>query len=177
MKATVIHKQLIESHLKFSNYIAKLTQEDYNYSFNNKWNAGQHLDHITKSVAILKMAFLYPKWFVKYKFGKANRPSRTATEVIEKYLLKLKTAKQTPSRFQPKIINFKAKETALIKLEKEVKKLIQKSKKYNETNLDLYILPHPLLGKLTIREMLYFTDYHVLHHLELIQNAHKNKIN
>jgi hypothetical protein len=30
--------------------------------------------------------------------------------------------------------------------------------------LDLLILPHPLLGKLTLREMLYFTLYHVEHH-------------
>jgi hypothetical protein len=26
------------------------------------------------------------------------------------------------------------------------------------------VLPHPLLGKLTIREMLYFTVYHGEHH-------------
>ena len=35
---------------------------------------------------------------------------------------------------------------------------------FSEKDLDNYILPHPLLGKLTIREMLFFTIYHVQHH-------------
>ena len=37
-------------------------------------------------------------------------------------------------------------------------------------DLDVYILPHPLLGKVTLREMLYFTIHHNEHHLELLQN-------
>jgi hypothetical protein len=34
-------------------------------------------------------------------------------------------------------------------------------------------LPHPLLGKLTLREMIYFTIYHVQHHHKLVQNQLK----
>lgn len=37
--------------------------------------------------------------------------------------------------------------------------------------LDKYILPHPLLGKLTIREMMYFTIYHVEHHKKLTERG------
>jgi hypothetical protein len=33
--------------------------------------------------------------------------------------------------------------------------------------LDEYLLPHPLIGKLTIREILYFTIYHNLRHASL----------
>ena len=35
---------------------------------------------------------------------------------------------------------------------------------WQEGDLDQYLLPHPLLGKLTIREMVYFTIYHNLRH-------------
>ncbi|HRH60621.1 MAG TPA: DinB family protein, partial [Chitinophagaceae bacterium] len=38
-----------------------------------------------------------------------------------------------------------------------------------EDELDVYILPHPLLGKLTLREMLYFTIYHAEHHLKNVE--------
>jgi len=31
-------------------------------------------------------------------------------------------------------------------------------------SVDQYQLPHPVLGKLTIREMLFFTIYHNLRH-------------
>jgi hypothetical protein len=46
----------------------------------------------------------------------------------------------------------------------EIKWLSEKLNKFTEEELDKYILPHPLLGKLTIREMMFFTIYHVLHH-------------
>ena len=35
--------------------------------------------------------------------------------------------------------------------------------------LDTYILPHPVIGKLSIREMLYFTHLHTVHHCEIIK--------
>jgi len=31
------------------------------------------------------------------------------------------------------------------------------------------LLPHPLLGKVTVREMLYFTIHHVQHHHALVE--------
>ncbi|MGE5374547.1 MAG: hypothetical protein ACM3XO_05770 [Bacteroidota bacterium] len=35
---------------------------------------------------------------------------------------------------------------------------------WEENELDRYQVQHPLLGKLTVREMLYFTIYHNLRH-------------
>jgi hypothetical protein len=37
---------------------------------------------------------------------------------------------------------------------------------WSERDLDRILLPHPLLGKLTTREMLFFTLYHDRHHVE-----------
>jgi len=42
--------------------------------------------------------------------------------------------------------------------------LVETAGKWNESDLDVYLLPHPLIGKLTIREMLFFTIYHNLRH-------------
>ncbi len=50
------------------------------------------------------------------------------------------------------------------KLQGLVQKLCKRMNKYSEEELDKYILPHPLMGKVTLREMLYFTIYHVQHH-------------
>jgi hypothetical protein len=36
--------------------------------------------------------------------------------------------------------------------------------RWSEPALDRHLLPHPLLGKLTVREMLFFTLYHNVHH-------------
>jgi len=40
---------------------------------------------------------------------------------------------------------------------------------YTELELDSITIPHPLLGKLTIREMFYVMSYHPLHHKMQIQ--------
>ncbi len=47
-------------------------------------------------------------------------------------------------------------------------KFITKLNNWDEQNIDKYLLPHPLLGKITMREMLYFTDLHIQHHNKLI---------
>jgi hypothetical protein len=171
MNTKIILEKLVTSHLNFTNQLMSLSKNDYEFSYQNKWNAGQHLEHILKSVAILSKVLSLPKWLLKYKFGKANRASRSYDQLIEKYLEKLKTAKSTPSRFQPSLATVEQREMMIKKLNKQVKKLIKLAKKYSENNLDLYIIPHPLLGKLTIRELLLFTCYHVEHHQELIENG------
>ena len=175
MDTKQIIKKLKENHNNLTNFIDDLPVDEYEFSFQEKWNAGQHLDHITKSVAVLTKAFGVPKFILKSKFGVANRNSRTPEVLIDKYLEKLKTAKPTPSRFQPEIINFSKKEKAIKLLHKKVDKLCKRALKFSEKDLDFYILPHPLLGKLTLRELLYFTSYHVKHHDELIKKALKNK--
>ncbi len=42
--------------------------------------------------------------------------------------------------------------------------LVSVAEKWTEDDLDRFLLPHPLIGKLTIREMLFFTIYHNLRH-------------
>lgn len=39
---------------------------------------------------------------------------------------------------------------------------------WSERALDFLRLPHPLLGKLRVREMLFFSLYHEAHHLRLV---------
>ena len=43
-----------------------------------------------------------------------------------------------------------------------------------EKDLDFYVLPHPLIGKLTLREMLFFCIYHVQHHHKITQEIIRN---
>src|SRR5579859_3509649 len=40
---------------------------------------------------------------------------------------------------------------------------------WSEIDLDRYRLPHPLLGKLTVREMLFFTVQHLAHHASKVE--------
>ncbi len=43
--------------------------------------------------------------------------------------------------------------------------------KTGESKLDDYLARHPLLGRITLRELCYFTIYHTEHHLNIINKS------
>ena len=164
MEISELQKKLKESHVHFIGTINRVADADFTNSINQKWTAGQQLDHIIKSVAPVNQAFMLPGFMLKLSFGKANRPSRTYDQLVEKYQGKLKEGGRAPGRFVPASISVSERAALISKLEKLVASLSARVEGFSEKQLDLLILPHPLLGKLTLREMIYFTIYHAGHH-------------
>ncbi|MFT3912326.1 MAG: DinB family protein [Ferruginibacter sp.] len=158
---------LRQDHDSFISYINSLTNEAFLFSNQQKWTAGQQLDHIYLSVKPLTLALSLPHFFIRLVFGKSNRQGRSYEDLVKKYQSKLENGGKAPGRFIPKAIAFDQKEKIINALNKTTNILCSKVEKSTEQELDTFILPHPLLGKLTIREMLYFTIYHVGHHHEL----------
>lgn len=166
MNIEALKNKLSEDHQSFIAYIAAMPAEAFLQSHNGKWTAGQQLEHIYLSVKPVRQALSLPKFLSRFLFGKANRESRTYDALVERYLQKLAGGGRAPGRFVPQPVQFDKKEKLVQKLEIEVAGLSKKLDRYKEAELDTYLLPHPLLGKLTLREMMYFTIYHVTHHLE-----------
>ncbi len=171
MTKETIAEALEQNHLSFMNFLRALSDKDFVFAPTDKWSAGQQLEHIIKSVAPVNMALAIPRILLKWNFGLTNRPSKTYEELIEKYKLKLLEGGRATGRFIPKEVSFAKRDVLNAQLNKLIKSLSERTLKYSESDLDLYILPHPLLGKLTLREMLYFTAYHVVHHEELIKKG------
>lgn len=153
----------------FNNFIASMNKEQFETTPGDKWSAGQNLDHLIRAIRPLQLAYSLPKFLLKMMFGKANRPSRTYEELVQKYKNKLAEGGRASGPFIPPSISFKQKDSLIKKYEQHKQRLISKIEKQSEEDLDKYILPHPLLGKLTLREMLFFTIHHNEHHLELLQ--------
>ena len=40
----------------------------------------------------------------------------------------------------------------------------------SDSVLDSYRLPHPILGKISLRELAIFTAFHTVHHIELLKS-------
>lgn len=159
-----INSRLIENHERFATLISGFSDEDFMFAPESKWTSGQQLEHIYRSVLPLKLALSLPKWLLKAYFGKANRPSRDYDSLVARYKMKLEAGYKAGSRFLPQPVELSAKEKLTGKLKKTVNSLVKQLGSYSEEQLDLMIAPHPLLGKLTLREMMYFTIYHVEHH-------------
>ena len=153
----------------FNQYINSLDKSRFENSPPGKWNAGQQLDHLIRSIKPLNLAYALPGFILKAMFGEANRNSKTYSALAEKYKLKLAAGGKASGRFLPPSIAFESKGKLCKRYNHEKEKLLRKIEKISETDLDKYILPHPLLGRLTLREMLFFTIHHNEHHLELVK--------
>ncbi|MFI5205468.1 MAG: DinB family protein [Candidatus Paceibacterales bacterium] len=159
-----ITDKLTSNHRTFADLIVSLNDRDFLHALPGKWTAGQQLDHILRAVSPLTKILALPKFMIKLIFGKANRPSKDYENLVKKYHAKLESGGKATGRFIPSLVEPVQKEILKNKLLRAVARLIKNTDDYSEQQLDAYILPHPLLGKLTLREMFYFTIYHVEHH-------------
>ena len=168
MNKQEIKNKLKDNHRQFTELVFSLNDHDFLFAPNEKWTAGQQLDHINRSVGAVKMALTLPKFMIRLIIGKANRASKEYETLVDKYKLKLEQGGRAGGRYLPKAVEPARKKDLGHKLLKTVDSLCKKIDRFDERELDYYILPHPLLGKLTLREMLYFTIYHAQHHQKLI---------
>ncbi len=161
--------QLLDKKFKdFALQVAKTPDNQFEENPNRKWSVGQHLVHLIASVAPINQAFILPKFVIAWILGKANRPSRSYTELVQRYTDKLANGGVATGRFVPKTIVLAQKNRLLADYEKHKNLLIKYLQSFTEQDLDILIAPHPLLGKITLRELMYFTIYHTEHHLKLI---------
>ncbi len=167
-----IVEQLNLTHREFTKQLISLDAASFHYHhMNKKWNAGQQLEHIIMSVLPLTKALQLPHFILVWLFGKSNRTSKTYEQLVAKYQSKLQAGGAAPAKFLPKEIAFEKLSEKIVQLHKLVDKLIKQTQNLNDKQMDTYILPHPLLGKITLHEMLFFTVYHVQHHhKQVLQN-------
>jgi len=166
MNRTELIVNFKEAHLVFIGYINRLPKESFLARFEEKWSAGQQLEHLIKSVEPLAKV-LGAKDFILSKFGTIDRPLWTYTELIKNYKQTLQEGGKAPAPFLPNEISFDQKESLSAALIGHVETIIEALKIYTDEELESLVLIHPLLGKLTIREMLQFITYHVGHHQHL----------
>ncbi len=162
-----LREELIKAHQELIMHVLDLSEEQFEYSFDGqKWNAGQEVLHIIKSVKALNKALSVPKVALRLTFGTSNRPTRKYEQVVAKYKARLEEGNiVTTPPFEPESITIGDREALTTKLTEKVDELITRLNKFSEQDLDKYVIPHPLLGKMPLREMFYFTIYHVGHHL------------
>jgi uncharacterized damage-inducible protein DinB len=159
----------------FTNYCSTLSDEQFFYQPGEKWSAAQQVKHLTTATNMARFPFVLPKFMVRIVGGKPNRPSRTYDELVAKYPLKLERGGRASGRYIPKPIHVSyGKKKMLTRFSKAMQKFASSlDQNWKGPQPDLYIAPHPLLGKITLRELCYFTIHHTYHHLESIQKMIK----
>jgi hypothetical protein len=140
-----------------------------------KWSVAENIQHLIISTNTSSLAWYLPLFLVRWMGGKPNRNSRTYDELKEKYYIKLKEGVRATNRFIPKPVEIKyGKQRLMDNWNRAAAKFINTlNKNRSEKELDQYLVKHPLLGRITLRELGYFTIFHTEHHLQSIQNILK----
>ena len=138
------------------------------------WSPGENAIHLVKSVKAVADAMKMPKLALRGMFGRADG-SRSYAEVREVYRQALAdgTAVAGGRYLPPDAPTADAagasQARAVTGWQRAGASLEKALAGWSEKALDSYRLPHPILGKMTVREMLCFTHYHDLHHLETVR--------
>lgn len=137
----------------------------------DKWSKAQHLQHLIISTQTSTAAFALPLFLVRIVGGKPKRPSLSYDELVAKYLKKLNDGGQASGRYIPKAIPQEVgKERLLARWQRVTDALLKAIERHKDDSiLDKYQVPHPLLGKISLRELAFFTIYHTGHHKRAIE--------
>lgn len=159
---------------------ARLTAtEFFTFPTSEGWSPAANVEHLTRTVKPIAMALRFPRIVVRLMFGAPRRPSRSFVELRDTYREALRrgagAGKFASRRHAPPANVVGARETMLRKWSLVVPNLCAALRRWDDAALDRYQLPHPILGKLTIREMLYFDLFHLCHHAEIVAARHPYK--
>ncbi len=138
-----------------------------------KWSIAQNIHHLIISTKTSTAAFALPAFLVRLIGGKANRPSWPYEKLVYTYKVKLDEGGKARGRYVPPAI--KASRSVgrerIIADWRRATGLYLKAIERNRTDaqLDKYLVSHPLIGKITLRELCYFNIYHTQHHLTSIR--------
>ena len=154
--------------LDISSLIDQVTEEQFTAKPSpDIWSIAEEFDHIIKSASAVSSAMKVNSLVLKWKFGKPNRPIRSYDEILNKYtnaLSKVDGSAVAPSPFISEKGKSFNKADMLNHWNSTLAKLDKRVNKWSDKKLDNILLPHPLLGKMMVRELLYFTHFHTEHH-------------
>lgn len=155
-------------------WIAKQPEDIWEKGPDKKWTTGQQIQHLVNSLQLLNNALSYPKFLLKYKFGICNREIRNYETVVKNYQNKLIENNDSAKVFNQKLKTptLQDRKRLLTKLQIQSKKLQYKTIKISDKNLDTLLIPNPLMGKMTLREIIMWTAYHTEHHTEILTMAY-----
>ena len=136
---------------------------------NNKWSIAEQLQHLIQSNFPVASALKRPPERLA-TFGQPDQPTRTYDQLRALYMEVLKGGLKAGGSFIP-VVNPEDQKAVLLQNWNNIdQKFQERLAEWPEQEMDQYVIPHPAIGKFSLREMLFFTIFHNLHHLKSIKS-------
>jgi hypothetical protein len=170
MEKPTLIKSLDESAVQFIELVNGLNQNEFEENINDKWSAGQDLVHLIKVLKIVNIGFSLPKPIVGLLFGINKNDSRPFEELRQVYKNALEGGAKAPTIYIPKPVSYHDKAHLIQTYTALNRSFIDKLNNHTARELDRYRLPHPILGKVSLRELASFTSFHTSHHFDSLRS-------
>ncbi len=137
----------------------------------DSWSVRQLLDHLVRSVQPVVKVMGTPRRVLLRTFGAPQVVSRDFDVIQAVYRSELAGGAVAAGPFLPDAAV--PDDDLLRQWETVCEEFIEELSEWTEADLDAYQVPHPLIGMLTMREMVMFSVYHCRHHFaEIIMILH-----
>ncbi len=160
--------------LEIPAFLENIPSEQFFDGSSERWSVGYHVQHITSAVNRVAGGLLNAGVLPKREPATASRDFATMREFY------LETLKNTPSETLRQLgsrvtleehTDLEAYKTQLISnFENAITNFNNALEHFDETNLENLGMPHPVMGLLSSREMVFFIVYHNTHHQNGIKN-------
>ena len=144
------------------------SDDEFFAKIGDAWSPSDNVRHLAKSIRPVTKALRMPKIVVRLMFGGPRRASMTYDALVAHYRAHLAAGGEA-GRFAPSQRVSTDRVAIMGHFEQANRELRAAILRWPDCALDRHQLPHPLMGKITLREMLFFTLYHQLHHVENVK--------
>ncbi|MES2176351.1 MAG: DinB family protein [Gemmatimonadota bacterium] len=153
-------------------FLAALPSDIFFAPQGDRWSPADHTRHLTKSIGAVAKGLVAPKLVVRMLYGVHVGPSRDLATVTAVYRARLSlgvsAGKFAPEPRPTPSDRDGGRAAILGRFRSAGGDLRAAIQRWDAKQLDRLHLPHPALGKLTVREMCLFTLYHNAHHMRLV---------
>ena len=165
---TDLQQRLVNDYQTFISVINGYSSEAFNRHADEKWSVADVVQHLYLSARPVARLMTGPRE-VFMQWGKPASPSKTYEEIASAYKKILATGVKAPAAMAPRIEDMQVgRDTLMTRFSSVYESLIETIGHWSDQELEAYCIPHPALGKLTVREMVNFTSLHTQHHLRLL---------
>jgi hypothetical protein len=155
-----------------------MSDKDFFAKEHNKWSVAENLEHLSLSLKKSWQALFLPKIILRWKFSKPSRESYSYEELMDMYYQKLTEGAKASKPYIPVIQKTETTKDELItRFEHIANKYLNRLKYYwEDEHIDNYQIPHPVLGSITTRELLYFNMFHSTHHYKAMKELLNERV-
>lgn len=163
-----IIKVLETQKLEFQNLLSSTPTNTFFDGSSQKWSVAHHVKHITSAISRIAQGLQNPELLPKREPATPSKDSETMSKAYTHALqiTPLEKLQQLGSRVTlEEQTDLEVYKTQLISgFSKSIDTFNIALETFAEENLEALGMPHPLVGVISVREMLFFAVYHNAHH-------------